>query len=244
MQLSKSRPIMYKQSYKLTIAAAIAVLALSGAAVVATSPHALAEDVNQPTVSPSPSMPPGSGGRPGRGDGSGAEKAAEKAAERSAQQAERSAQKAAKLAGDKLKACEKREKAMNNIMTRTIDRTTKQTKVFDTIAARTQAFVTSKGLTVANYDTLVGAVAAAKAKTQTDLAAMKAVSTLECDGTDPKGTIATFKANAKLVMADMKAYKTAIKNLIVGVKSSKSAASPKPSTSPVPSVSPNPEDQQ
>ncbi len=187
---------MRKLSYKLTIATGIALFALSGASVLAVSPNANAhaQDTASPTASTSPD-PSGSPEVSGRAKGQ------------------------AKLADAKLKACQKRETAINSIMTRTVDRATKQIGVFDTIATRTEKFYTDKGKTVATYDILVAAVATAKAKAETDLAAMKTTDSLKCDGTDPKGAASVFKGNLKLEIADLKAYKTAVKNLIVGVKS-------------------------
>jgi hypothetical protein len=208
--------------YKLTIATGIAAFALSGASVLAVSEHANAHatGAGQATASASPSA---SGSPSATIHGKGQ----------------------AKLADAKLKACQKRETAINNIMTRTVDRGTKQIKVFDTIATRTEAFYTTKGKTVANYDALVLAVNDAKKKAETDLAALNTTASLKCDGTDPKGAASIFKANLKTEIADLKAYKTAVKNLIVGVKSAQGAdsdtkTSPSPSTSPTASPTASP----
>lgn len=145
----------------------------------------------------------------------------------------------ARLTDAKLKACEKREQKINNIMARTVDRATKQIEVFDKIATRTKDFYTSKGRTVAGYDTLVAAVDTAKQKAEADLASMKNTATFDCSSADPKGSAEIFKAGLKIVIADLKVYKTAVKNLIVGVKSAQGAASSGKNT-PGPSVSPSP----
>jgi len=209
-------------SYKITIAAGMSLIALSGASVLAVSSNANAHAANvgnptspavEATGTPEPKGKPADAGSQG----------------------------AAHLAAAQLKACQKRETAINHIMSRVIDRGGKQIKVFDTIATRTEAFYVSKGKTVASYDALVAAVNTAKTKAETDLAAMKTTDTLACDGTDPKGAVSAFKANLKLEIADLKAYKTAVKNLIVGVKSVQGtdSSSPKPSTSPTASPTAN-----
>ena len=43
--------------------------------------------------------------------------------------------------------------------------------------------------------------------------------TFKCDGTDPKGAVSSFKDALKSEIAALQAYRTSVKNLIVGVKS-------------------------
>lgn len=125
-----------------------------------------------------------------------------------------------RLADAKLKACQKREKAINNIMSRLSDRGTKQLDLFTKIAERTETFYTEKGKTLSNYEALVAEVNAKKAEATTAVAGLKETSvTFACDGTDPKGVASTFKASLKAQNDALKAYKTAVKNLVVGVKS-------------------------
>lgn len=125
-----------------------------------------------------------------------------------------------KLTETKLKSCQKREKSINNIMARMSDRGTKQLGVFNKISERTQAFYAEKGKTLANYDALVADVNAKKAAAETAIAATAGTSvTFKCDGTDPKGAAASFKDSQKAQTQALKDYKTAVKNLIVGVKS-------------------------
>ncbi len=124
------------------------------------------------------------------------------------------------LSGARLKACEKRENTVNNIMQRTAARGEKQMGVFDKIAQRTQDFYANKKLSLSNYDALVADVNAQKAAAQAALDDIKSSSvTFKCDGSDPKGSAAAFKDKLKDETAALKAYKTSIKNLIVGVKS-------------------------
>lgn len=125
-----------------------------------------------------------------------------------------------KLADAKLTACQNREKAINNVMSRIADRGQKQLDLFSTIATKTETFYTDKGKTLSNYDALVTDVTAKKEAAQTAVDTVKANSvTFKCDGTDPKGAAATFRESLKNEIAALKEYKTAVKNLIVGVKS-------------------------
>jgi hypothetical protein len=126
----------------------------------------------------------------------------------------------ARLADAKLKACQKREQKINATMARMAERGTRHIAVFTKISERTQAFYTKKGRTLSNYDALVTEVEAKKAEAEAAVKATKDTSvSFACDGTDPKGVAASFKENLKAQNEALKAYKTAVKNLIVGVKS-------------------------
>jgi hypothetical protein len=125
-----------------------------------------------------------------------------------------------KLTEHKLKACQKREKNINNIMARQADRGTKHLAVFTKIADRTMAFYAEKGKVLSNYDALVAEVASKKAAAEVAIESSTSSSvTFKCDGTDPKGAASLFKDSHKEQNEALKAYKTAVKNLIVGVKS-------------------------
>ncbi len=104
--------------------------------------------------------------------------------------------------------------------------------LFNNIATRTEAFYVAKGNTLTGYADLVAAVDAAKAKATADLATLKAHATLDCSSSDPKGSVSTFKTDAQQFIADIKAYRTALKALIAGVRSVNPAPSPSPSASP------------
>ena len=119
----------------------------------------------------------------------------------------------------KLKACQRREGAINKILTRSAARGEKQLEVLNKISERTQAFYAKKGKTLSNYNALVFEVNSKKGVAQTAVAAVKSSSaSFRCDGTDPKGTAESFKTNLKNQAAALKAYKTAVKNLIAGVR--------------------------
>lgn len=131
-----------------------------------------------------------------------------------------------RLADAKLKACENRQRAIKNIMARIADRGTKQLEVFTKISERTQAFYIDKGKTSNNYDALVAEVNAKKAAAETAVKTVKDSSTtFACDGDNPRGMVDGFKDSLKLEISALKDYRTAIKNLIVGVKSAQGSAS-------------------
>ncbi|HTH72729.1 MAG TPA: hypothetical protein VL737_05205 [Candidatus Pristimantibacillus sp.] len=119
----------------------------------------------------------------------------------------------------KEKVCENRKQHIASIMDRSITRANKQLDLFSTIATRVEAFYVNKGKTLANYDELVTAVNNAKTKAQGDFDTLKGQTTFDCNGSDPKGQVEAFKTALQSVNQDLKDYRTAVKNLIVGVKS-------------------------
>ena len=141
-----------------------------------------------------------------------------------------------KLDAARLHVCEVHHDVAVNIMKRITDRADKQETTFNAIATRAETFYTAKGHTLSNYDTLVAAVATAKAKVDADLVTLKADAAINCSGSDPKGQLATFKTQAQQLVTDLKAYRTAIKTLIAGIRSVNPA--PSPSVKPSPSASP------
>lgn len=125
-----------------------------------------------------------------------------------------------RLADNKLTMCQNRQKAITNITTRIADRGQKQVDLFRTITERTESFYTSKGRTLANYDTLVADVAAKKIAAQSVVdTVVSGSTTFDCSSANPKGSVSSFKDSLKAEIDALKAYKTSVKNLIVGVKS-------------------------
>ncbi len=126
----------------------------------------------------------------------------------------------AKLTAVKLKVCEHRQKSIATTMSRIADRGQKQLDLFTTIATKTEAFYTSKGKTLTNYQALVADVTAKQAAAKTTVDTIKADSaSFSCSSTDPQASIATFKSALQSEIQALKDYKTSVKNLIVGVKS-------------------------
>jgi hypothetical protein len=125
-----------------------------------------------------------------------------------------------KLADAKLKVCQKREQVINSIMSRTSLRSQRQLDLFSAIAQKIEGFYVRKGNLFSNYETLTADVGAKRAVAQATVDAAKASSAeFKCDGSDPKGAASAFKASLKAQTEALKAYKTSVKNLIVGIKS-------------------------
>jgi hypothetical protein len=125
-----------------------------------------------------------------------------------------------RLAEDKLKVCKVHEKVVASSMERIGTRGERHLAVINKIADRVEAFYTKSGKNLSNYDALVTDVNAKKAAATTAVEKVKADrQAFKCDGNDPKGVASSFKDDLKLETSALKNYKTAVKNLIVGVKS-------------------------
>lgn len=125
----------------------------------------------------------------------------------------------AHLAAAQLKACQNRQNAINNIMSRIDTRAQNQITLFSTIATRVENFYTSKGKTLPTYNQLVSAVAAAQSQAESEFGTLKTTSTLSCTSSNPKGMVTAFQGYLKTEISDLQSYRTSVKNLIVGVAS-------------------------
>jgi len=129
------------------------------------------------------------------------------------------------LEENKLKSCQRRETAINNIMARISDRGTRQLDVFTKISDRVKAFYVDKNLSLINYDELVGNVDSANLLAVEAIANAKgSIIDFKCDSSDPKGFANIFKDYAELQRLALKDYKSAINDLIVAVKSAQGSA--------------------
>ena len=151
-------------------------------------------------------------------------------------QAEREQTKA-NLTAQRLKVCQDREKLIDTQMTKMSDNSTDHLNVFTSIATRVEAFYTQKGKTVANYDSLVADVNAKETAAETAIATAKASgASFSCTDANPGLAAQQFKDAHAGVIKALQDYRTAIKNLIVAVKSVQSDAAQSSTTSGNPAI--------
>lgn len=128
---------------------------------------------------------------------------------------------AAHLEGVKLKACQNRERAINNILDRIATRGEKRLSVYDSISQKVQDFYAAKNISISNYDELLAGVNAKKeaATAAIDTAKNDNVS-FTCDGSDPKAAASGFKVDLKAEIKALHEYQQSIKDFIVAIKTS------------------------
>jgi hypothetical protein len=123
-----------------------------------------------------------------------------------------------RLDSTRLRACQNRENAINRLMGSMANRAHRQLDLFSTITTRVQTFYTEKGRTVADYDALVDAVNVKKSEAVNQVTQILHHATLNCADSNPKGPIQLFLTQLHTTNAALKEYRTAVKNLIVGVR--------------------------
>lgn len=136
--------------------------------------------------------------------------------------------KEAKLDEKRLATCEKRAGKINATIARSVEQSERHLSVFQKIAERTQAFYENKGYEAANYDELVESV------TEKEIEALAAIEaagevTFDCEETDVENVGANVKDLMRAQKTALKEYRTAIKDLIVGVKQAAKSAEEKES---------------
>ncbi len=129
-----------------------------------------------------------------------------------------------RLEDAKKRACENHQTTINRLMDvmdkRRENAFDRITKISDAV----QAFYVKKQLTVANYDDLVAAIAAAKTAAQTATASQLAIPALNCSGDHPRADVADFKEKRAGSIDAMRAYRDAVKELVKAVKTAAEAA--------------------
>lgn len=134
------------------------------------------------------------------------------------------AQKRERLNAKKLATCKKHASHVSSVMQDLDTRGSKQLAVFEKIATRTQEFVTTHQVSVANYDSLVAAVTATHSAAQNASANVQSVHhKWSCTSDGPKADIDNYKAAKKEEIAALKAYKDAVRALVLAVKSAASS---------------------
>ena len=127
---------------------------------------------------------------------------------------------ATRLSEAKQRVCQNHKTTIANSMTRVSERAQKRVGVIEQITERAKAFYAQKGKTLSNYDALVAEVATKKADAQAAVESLKATApTFDCSGDNPKGVVASFKERVQAVNKAFHAYRQAVKDLIVGIKS-------------------------
>jgi chromosome segregation ATPase len=123
------------------------------------------------------------------------------------------------------KTCESHKQGLNRKFDRIVTNSQRIqdriTKVFD----KAQAYQQDKNLNPANYDELVAKANDAKSASQDSIDALKQVKpTLDCNNTSVANDVATFKTSAQDTRAKLKAYRTAVKDVVKALRDATQAS--------------------
>lgn len=139
------------------------------------------------------------------------------------------------------KGCQKREQSIQKRSSQLVRMATNMLEVFERIAQRVRTYyltvVIPSGQSLDEYSELLASIDLANTAVEDALEeAASTASAFDCESGDPKQQMQDFRRDMKSVKEALKTYRTAIKDLIVGVRSI--AGKNKPEASPTPSVSP------
>lgn len=117
----------------------------------------------------------------------------------------------------RLKVCQARENAINNIMSRINTRAQNQINLFNTIAQRVEGFYTSSKSTVSNYSQLVANISAASSQANSGLSTLSSNSNFTCSVAHPRSIVQAFQGYLKTEISNLQNLRTQVKDLIVAV---------------------------
>ena len=125
------------------------------------------------------------------------------------------------------KACTARKTEITKRMANAVRHATKLKSKMDSIYAKVKKFHDDKGLTTANYDTLVANVDTAGANVDANILALKALNTdgIDCTKTNVADALSAFRAALKSTRSSLKDYRTAIVALTKAVHQSADTSS-------------------
>ena len=139
------------------------------------------------------------------------------------------------------KGCQKREQTIQQRSSQLVRMATNMLEVFERIAQRVRTYylivVVPSGQSLDEYSELGANINLAKAAVENSLEeAATTASSFDCSSSDPKQQLQQFRQDMKNVKGALKTYRTAVKDLIVGVRSITSIKNP--DATPTPSASP------
>lgn len=123
-----------------------------------------------------------------------------------------------KLEGQKLTICQREESILKTTMQRAIDQGERQLSVFKSIADRTKAFYQDQGRVSAEY-AAANAAADTKYNSAKEIIDNLSTQTFACSDDNAKHILVTFRNAVTAKNQALHEYRTAVKDLIVTVKS-------------------------
>ncbi len=132
---------------------------------------------------------------------------------------ERQEVKKERLSTTKLKVCQLRESNVNSVMDRIVERSQKHVDRITEAATKAKAFYVAKGNVLTNYDELVATVETKRVAAQAAVDTLSTGATFSCESDGPKAEIQAFRNQRLSKIEAVTAYRSAVKELITGIKS-------------------------
>lgn len=127
----------------------------------------------------------------------------------------------------RLQSCDARKTALTNRMSNAVEASQRHKAVFDSLYTKIKTFYTSKNLNVASYADLSSKVDTARTDAATEITALQSLDiTVDCTQADSlAGKVSAFQAALSATRDSLKAYRTALVNLITAIHGASSAHS-------------------
>jgi hypothetical protein len=115
--------------------------------------------------------------------------------------------------------CERREQQIRRMLKQSVRHFETRLEILEKLSDRVEDFAEDHNRKPANFSALVSAVSTAEAAADTGLNQLRDNDTFDCDAEDPKAILTQFHTAVRAQRDLMRTYHTAVRNLIVGVKS-------------------------
>ena len=123
------------------------------------------------------------------------------------------------------KSCQARQAEINTRINNYATAAQRHLGVFEGLLTKVQTFYTTNKLNVSGYDTLLATAQSKQADAQKAVDTLKALDVnIDCTSSDPAQSVVAVKAAVANARVALQAYRTAIKNLIVALKGTSTAA--------------------
>jgi hypothetical protein len=148
-----------------------------------------------------------------------------------AELAEKKAQIKEQTQEHRQQACEARKSELTKRMSRAVTQAQKHKEVFDKIYTRVQDFYTNKQLNVSDYDSLKAKVDAAQADAAAGIQALKETDvSVDCTSSTVADSVSAFQSAVGSTRDSLKAYRSALVDLINSLKGASTGQSSADST--------------
>lgn len=119
----------------------------------------------------------------------------------------------------KKKACTQREANINAAMDRIVERSQKHVDRISAVSEKAKQFYIAQGNVLSTYDELVAVVEQKKIAAQAAVDALSEGAVFSCDSDGPRSDLQDFRNGRLNKIEAVGAYRTAVKELIAGIKS-------------------------
>ena len=120
--------------------------------------------------------------------------------------------------------CAAQSDRITTIMNNSADQAARQLAIFRSIADKAVLFMNEKQLSVGGYAERAAELDTAHKQAEQSISNLKsAAEKFNCDNRQPRATVANFKSQAAKKRTALKHYKSAVRNLVVAIKTSHEA---------------------